>query len=435
MKTGYEVVLAAARKQCGQALKLALRSSLIDSFKQGEMYLTPAAQLASEGKFDAVKFLVSHGASFRYVAYGAALGGYDTSNLLDSDDFKFEDWPYMRFLGAAQRGDFTYIYENLDPDHSEDIDMVALGAALGGHSDYIDDLLQRNDIQDLFPYIAEGAAYVGDQGRVDSLKVYDIFPIYLDRMVVAAVAGGHFILAETLASEYSVDNIYLAMSAFVGRQFDYLQTLIEKGIDTRAFFEFIVKVVSDDVVSHVAKEEDINDIAFQLLLQIKNTKYRNLLCDGMISSRGLSSEMTEKSLPDTRKRVNNIYQLSQCYDLSLNQALSLHQVNLLPAFVFLQLMPQLTAQPILEGKKSVRGNLNQNVIIMIMTFLYPLHTTDIIDIQNKMDSSRKTRPLALPSVQQCEALTSVGLFSNHPTDPPDNKNTKGDTEKNTFVQA
>ena len=435
MKTGYEVVLAAARKQCGQALTQALRSSSIDSLKQGEWFLTPAAQLASEGKFEEVKFLVSHGASLRNVAYGAALGGYyDTSNLLDSDDFKFEDWPYMRRLGAAQKGDFDYLDPIMENTDREESDAVALGAALGGHSNYIDGLLQRDDIQDLFPYIAKGAASVGDQGRVDSLKVYDSFPIYVDQMVVAAAAGGHFDLAERLASEYSVNNIYLAMGASLGGQFDYLQTLFEKGIDTQVFFEYIVKEVSDDVVGHVAKEEDINDIAFQLLLQIKNTKYRNLLCDGMISSHGLSSEMREKSLPDTRNRVNNVYQLSQCYDLSLNQALSLHQVNLLPAFVFLQLMPQLTAQATLEGKESVRGNLNQDVIIMIMTFLYPLHTTDIIDIQNKMGSSRK-RPLALPSVQQCETLTSVGLFSNHRTDPPNNKNTKGDTEKNTFVQA
>ena len=75
--SNFRAILNAALNQNNRALKAILdRGVCIDEPQVGCLYSSPASQLAKEGRFKAVTWLINKGANINRIAYGAALGGH-----------------------------------------------------------------------------------------------------------------------------------------------------------------------------------------------------------------------------------------------------------------------------------------------------------------------------------------------------------------------
>lgn len=73
MKYFYPIYEAAKEKDPLELDQLLLTIPCVDEFKSGSYYLTPAAQLAYDGEYEAVERLIERGANVNYIALRAAM--------------------------------------------------------------------------------------------------------------------------------------------------------------------------------------------------------------------------------------------------------------------------------------------------------------------------------------------------------------------------
>lgn len=157
----YFITIFNVAKEGNKAkLEETLKIASIDEFKQGNIYLSAAAEHARLGNVEATNLLLSYGACIHYVAYGATLAGniHFVRELIRNN-------PGSAIIGyvalaAAQVGNFAFVLELMEQDNRPFIiECIAEGAAQGDYFDFLDDLKIQHS--NCINSIARGAARGG----------------------------------------------------------------------------------------------------------------------------------------------------------------------------------------------------------------------------------------------------------------------------------
>ena len=192
--SNFRAILNAALNQNNRALQAILdRGVCIDEPQVGCLYSSPASQLAKEGRFKAVTWLINKGANINWIARGAAWGGHR-----------------------------EYAEELLG--RGADINWIALGAALGGYREYCEELLGRGaDIN----WIAYGAALGGHvNSSIDSQLRWLAFS---NQQHIINYASAFSSLDQSVNISKETQRRAIDMSSYIRRQLlpmNYSQALV-----------------------------------------------------------------------------------------------------------------------------------------------------------------------------------------------------------------
>lgn len=189
---------------------------------------TPASKLASEGKIDALFFLLEHGANVHESGMGAAIGKKNELALLLHRRYG----AHINFIakGAAIAGDNEFLSELIDK-YEPNTNMIAEGAAIAGNQEFVDRLLNdrklafHTELAELASLAAKGAVIGGDsEYALDLFNKYRIKPEFL---LDGAVIAGDIEFIEKLSREHSTDVSYLAKGAsYIGNK-EYCKKLVD----------------------------------------------------------------------------------------------------------------------------------------------------------------------------------------------------------------
>jgi adenosyl cobinamide kinase/adenosyl cobinamide phosphate guanylyltransferase len=152
---------------------------------------TVAGKLAAEGNQAAVKELIKLGANINLIAYGAALGGHR----------EYAEW--------------------LRHHYGADASWIAQGAAQGGHREYAEWLRQHHHAN--VHWIAESAAHGGHREYAEWLRQHHHASLKL--IALGAARGGHREYAEWLRQQCHASLKLIAFGAAEGGFQDYVEFL------------------------------------------------------------------------------------------------------------------------------------------------------------------------------------------------------------------
>jgi adenosyl cobinamide kinase/adenosyl cobinamide phosphate guanylyltransferase len=188
---------------------------------------TVAGKLAAEGNQAAVKELMKLGANINLIAYGAALGGHrEYAEWLRHHYGADASWIAQ---GAARGGDREYS-EWLRQHHRANVSWIAMGAAQGGHQDYAEWLRQHHEAN--INLIANGAAQGGYQDYAEWLRQHHHANV--NWIALGAARGGHQEYAEWLRQHHNANALYVARGAAHGGHRGYVEWWLRQRIANSA---------------------------------------------------------------------------------------------------------------------------------------------------------------------------------------------------------
>jgi hypothetical protein len=210
--------LALAKDEAG--LKR-LSPKCLDESKAGDPYMSAAAQLAMEGKFEAVDLLIRLGARINYIAYGAAKGGY--GDYTEGLRLRGAQVNYIA-RGAAMGGHREHA-EELRTTYRANVDIIAFAAAAGGYHDYAEELQIMHGAT--AQTIACGAAYGGYRDYAEKIRINDTTArvSMATSIAISAAEGGHRGYAESLRINLQANADLIAQAAAKGGHREYAEWL------------------------------------------------------------------------------------------------------------------------------------------------------------------------------------------------------------------
>ncbi|STX30180.1 Ankyrin repeats (3 copies) [Legionella beliardensis] len=213
-----------------------------DHKKDGPYCWTAISQLAFEGKFEEAEFLLNYGADINLLIYGAALGKHIdyVQNLL----LNVREGVNINFAirGAAQAGSpeaMNFVETLLTQGGDVDVKEAIKFAAMSGNKENVATLtlmFASNDITEFSEETIIGAAAGGHKQYVEELL--EITPWLRSIAVYGAALGGHKSYVEELLEDSKEETDLSLMMAVTGaaerNDTDYVENLLGRGADPSA---------------------------------------------------------------------------------------------------------------------------------------------------------------------------------------------------------